>query len=210
MSKTLIKICGIKQPEMATLAATTGADFIGIVFAANSKRRVDVTAAVAIAASARAAGAEPVAVFTDTDAHDMLDICRQINCQYVQLHDDKTREQQALLPSSLQRIYACRVYENGDIHQADLLGIKTLDTTRDYLLFDGMHAGSGQAFAWHDFHYTGEFRWFLSGGLSINTVARAIRQLRPTGVDVSSGVENSHGEKDSGLIKKFITTCSVA
>ncbi len=203
-TKKLIKICGIQQAEMAYAAARAGADFIGIVLAPSSSRCVSVGMAVDIARQARAGGAEPVAVFANADAAAIQRICTQADIQYVQLHGDTARQQAHLLPAELQRIYACRVSANGDIHKPDLMDIKHLISTRDYLLFDGMQAGSGKHFVWENFTYAGEFRWFLSGGLRCDNVATALKQLNPAGVDVSSGVENSYDNKSIELIKQFI------
>ncbi len=205
VSALLIKICGIQEPQMAFEAASAGANFIGLIFASQSKRTVDLQIATAIAHRARAGGAEPVAVFTDTNAVDMTKICLQNNIRWVQLHGKLAREQHHLLPSTLHRIYVCSVFSDGTLNTADLIHMKSLQTHRDYLLFDNYLPGSGQAFSWSNFHYAGEFRWFLSGGLRESNIEQACQFLQPFGLDVSSGVENSAGKKELKLIENFIT-----
>ena len=58
----------------------------------------------------------------------------------------------------------------------------------------------------HGFHYDLPFPWILAGGLSTSNVAAAINDLQPNGVDVSSGVEASKGNKDIFLIQEFVTS----
>jgi phosphoribosylanthranilate isomerase len=199
---TKIKICGITNPDIAYEAACAGADFIGLVFVPSSKRAVTVQIAQAIAHAAREGGAEPVAVFTEAGAKSMQEICEKTDIHYVQLHGNQSREEQHLLPPSFHRIYIQPVSSKGifDLDES----IKMLDKRRDYLLFDGMHPGSGKTFDWSHFAYLGDFPWFLSGGLNATNVKEAIETLHPTAVDVSSGVENRAGEKTSKLIEQFI------
>lgn len=199
---THIKICGLKQPDMAYAAACAGANFIGLIFVPSSNRAISAQAALAIADAARAGGAIPVAVFTQASANSMLTICHSAHIDWVQLHGDYAREQQHLLPEHFHRIYVQTVSAQGVINPDH--GVNQLMPNRDYLLFDGMQAGSGQRFNWQNFSYAGDLPWFLSAGLTPDNVAAAITQLRPSGVDISSGVENASGEKDLRLIKKFI------
>lgn len=204
MKNTLIKICGIRDPSMATFAAQAGADFIGIVFHPTSKRFVEIEQATEIAAAAKQAGAQPVGVFVDTNAEMILKICQIARINTVQLHGDIARQQHHLLPPSFKRIYARTVDQNGQIENDKDGGLNYLDEDRDYLLFDNIQAGSGKTFDWSKFNYIGNFPWFFSGGLTIDNVGNAIQQFQPTAIDVSSGVEKSPGEKDKDLILKFI------
>lgn len=199
---TKIKICGITHPDIAYDAACKGANFIGLIFVPSSKRAITIQLARAIAEAAREGGAEPVAVFTESHSNSMQEICEKTNVQWVQLHGDQSREQQHLLPASIHRIYVQPVSRDGSFGLDER--VKTLDKNRDYLLFDGMKAGSGNTFNWSHFSYAGDFPWFLSGGLNAENVKEAIRILNPTGVDVSSGVENRMGDKTSKLVEQFI------
>lgn len=206
MNKTLIKICGISDPDTATFAAKEGADFIGIIFHPPSKRFVDVNQAQQIAAAAKQSGAQPVAVFVDTTAEMMLRICQIARINIVQLHGTISRQQHHLLPPDFNRIYVRTVDQQGKIQIDNDKGITYLNESRDYLLFDNIQAGSGTTFNWSNFSYDGNMRWFFSGGLTVDNVSHAIQQFHPTVVDVSSGVENAPGEKNRDLIAKFISS----
>ncbi len=207
MKKTLIKICGVRDPDIATFAAQAGADFIGLIFHSESKRFVELDQAIEIAAAANQAGAQPVGVFVNSNADTISRICQIARINIVQLHGDISRQQHFLLPPSFKRIYVRTVDQSGQIQNDKYEGHNYLDEERDYLLFDNLQAGSGKIYDWSNFSYTESMPWFFSGGLTIENVAHAIKQFQPTGVDVSSGVENTPGEKDKDLILKFINNC---
>ena len=70
----LVKICGVTDPETAYFAALTGAKFIGIIFAKNSKRAVDPDQAVAIVKGAKKGEAKVVGVFVEQNGEEMQKI----------------------------------------------------------------------------------------------------------------------------------------
>ncbi len=206
MNAAMVKICGIKDPDMAARAAQAGANFIGLIFAPNSRRLVSLADVPEIVLQTRLNGAEPVAVFTEQNAQQMMDLCQSMEIKYAQLHGEKSCEEQHLLPANISRIYACRIDRLGRMNQEDLHYANNLQTDRDFLLFDYVNPGSGEAFDWENFSYSGKLRWFLAGGLNVNNVRAALSKLQPFAVDVSSGVEIAPGQKDAGLIQSFIAT----
>jgi phosphoribosylanthranilate isomerase len=79
------------------------------------------------------------------------------------------------------------------------------------LLFEGAASGSGERADWHEAsRLAAETEVILAGGLDPMNVAGAIRQVRPWGVDVSTGVESAPGEKDPGKIKEFVLRARAA
>jgi phosphoribosylanthranilate isomerase len=72
------------------------------------------------------------------------------------------------------------------------------------------YGGSGTAFPWEWLNGIDASRLILSGGLSVDNVAAAIRRVRPFGVDVCSGVEARPGIKDHGKLKEFIAAAKAA
>lgn len=207
---TIIKICGIIDPELAVNAVRLDANYIGIVMDKHSKRYVNIQQAKVIANSVNKAGGVPIAVFVDTPANEMLAICGECDIKTVQLHGSISRKEHRHLPHSFERIYTIPVNQNGipcpDIDD----GLEHLDDKRDFILFDGVKGGSGQAFNWNRFKHTSKFPFLLAGGLTPDNVATAINTLRPNGVDVSSGVEKKLGLKDIKLIKQFIENAKKA
>lgn len=197
----LIKICGIRSPDIAEYAIQKGAQYIGMVFHPASKRNVTLTEAKEIASATRAAGGYPVAVVVDQTAEEISKIAVTTGINIIQLHGETAQQQAYLLPKEWQKIYVCTVSANGEIQNTPRV---ELNPEYDFLLFDGMQAGSGKTFAWHNFNYNGNMRWFLSGGLTPANVQLALTQLHPHGVDVSSGVEDNNGSKNPKLIQEFI------
>jgi tryptophan synthase beta chain/phosphoribosylanthranilate isomerase len=205
MQNTLIKICGITDPDTAAQAAKLGANYIGLMFYKNSKRYVTLEQAQAIVPAIKNNGAEPVAVFVDANADVMLAICQTAGISIVQLQGDISRGEHPLLPTSFKRIFVCDVSQTGQAIISNEAAFNALDKTRDFLMFDSSKPGTGTAFSWNNFAHQHAFPWFLAGGLNPNNVSEALEQLNPDGVDVSSGVENQNARKDIRLIENFIT-----
>lgn len=203
MANRIIKICGIRDSEMAVQAAAAGANLIGIIFHSPSSRYVCLDQAVEISRSARKSGALPVAVFVNHTDVEMRRICETADIQIVQLHGKKARSHHHLLPNEYQRIYVQTVSNTGELQTDD--GLRYLDSDRDLILIDHMDSGHGKAINWRAFHYSLHFPWILAGGLTSSNVIEAINVLQPDGVDVSSGVESFKGNKEISLIQQFIT-----
>ena len=95
--------------------------------------------------------------------------------------------------------------------QDALLGLR--DFPADYYLLDSWsegYGGSGTAFPWHWLDGLESGKLILSGGLRVENVSAAIRQIRPYGVDVCSGVEARPGIKDHAKLKDFIAAAKTA
>jgi phosphoribosylanthranilate isomerase len=204
MHSVMIKICGIRDPHMATQAVTLGANFIGILFHSNSPRFVTLDNAAEISSATVASGAIPVAVFVNHSATEMRHICDATHIRTVQLHGPKAKADHVFLPADYQRIYVQSVTQPGEIISEP--GLAFLHPERDFMLIDHKDPGKGNTFDWLNFKFDLPFRWFLAGGLSPNNVNSAIKKLNPNGVDVSSGVERTPGKKDPILIESFIKT----
>jgi phosphoribosylanthranilate isomerase len=181
----LIKICGVKDPEIALFAAQLGAKFIGLVFAKQSRRYVDLNQAKEIAQAVKEGGAQPVAVFSECSKEEALYVCLKTGIDIVQVHQSSIE-----LPDQIKRIYVnCR----------EPVGYKE----EDFLLFDHAQPGSGVCLDWKNFVPPQGYPWFLAGGLTSENVEEAITLLKPNGIDISSGVEKE-GKKDKTLIRAFI------
>lgn len=183
-----VKICGVTHPEDAVLAASLGADYIGLIFSPVSKRCVSVEKGKEIAEVARQAGAEPVAVFVHETAEEIEKICRSTGVCVVQLHGKKAREAygELLYRQKLRFIYAVPVERSGCFSN-EFPDPSSSDRT--LFLFDCLTGGTGRTFDWESFSPPKGCNWILAGGLNPENVVRAIDLLRPQIVDVASGVE---------------------
>lgn len=211
---TQVKICGLSEPETLRVAIEAGARFIGFVFYPPSPRHVSLDTAFQLARSLPT-GVRSVGLFVDPDDH-LLDqvLGGGMPMDLVQLHGDE----------SAQRITEIKARYNIPVMKAirvaapeDLQGIEDFEAAADWLLFDAkppkadLPGGTGHSFDWAILAgRTFSKPWMLSGGLSADNVAEALSILKPTAVDVSSGVESQRGIKDADKIKAFIQTVKQA
>jgi phosphoribosylanthranilate isomerase len=198
--RTRIKICGITSAEDARMAADAGADAIGLVFYPPSPRAVDVERAAEIVA-ALPPFVTPVALFVDPQPREVEHVLAACSVGLLQFHGDE--------PPSLCRAFglpylkAIRVRPEVDLLQS----LAPYDDAAGWLLdafHDGLYGGTGRAFDWDLVPRASARPLVLSGGLSPENVAEAVRKVRPWAVDVSSGVESARGIKDAARVARFI------
>ena len=197
---TRIKCCGMTRVEDAVLAARLGADAIGLVFTARSKRRVTLAQARAIVA-ALPPFVHTVGLFMDDDAALVEEVVAAVQPDWLQFHGGETDAWCARFGRRFIKAVAM-----GE-------GAAALPRLRAYphasaLLLDGHGlgeaGGSGQAFDWSLVPRELDRPWVLAGGLDADNVAAAIRISRPWAVDVASGIEASPGIKDAAKMERFI------
>ncbi|HJZ49624.1 MAG TPA: phosphoribosylanthranilate isomerase [Roseiflexaceae bacterium] len=203
---TLVKICGLRTIEHALAAADAGADMLGFVFAP-SRRQISPEAAAAIVQAVRAKPAErPVTIvglFVNAAPDRMLAIARQCGLDAIQLSGDETSDLADRLPGYT-LLKAIRL--GGAPSEAGWLEPSPAQAVR--LLIDahvpGSYGGAGVLADWDRAAALARQRpIMLAGGLTPENVGAAIRQVRPWGVDVSSGVEID-GAKDAAKIRAFV------
>lgn len=211
----LVKICGLREPQHAATAATAGADLIGFIFAP-ARRRVAPEQARACIEAARAAAPGPivaVGVFVDEAPGRIAEVVEVAGLDAVQLSGAEPPAFAAGLPvPALKAIKP----KPGDA-EADVVVVIASHVTNGgaiAALVDGYHPGSaGGAGVAADWGLAGRLARrapvLLAGGLDPENVAVAIRQVRPVGVDVSSGVEVG-GVKDAERIAAFVSAAKGA
>jgi phosphoribosylanthranilate isomerase len=187
-----IKLCGVRTVADALLCASEGADEIGVIFAARSKRRVTVAEAKAIR-DALPQSVPLVGVFLDAPLTEVMEIARAVGLQAAQLHGTWP-EEMADLP-----LYAALQIAGEDSLQPRPGAAR--------ILLDGPSGGSGKSFAWSLARKARALQTapiFVGGGLTPGNVAQAIREAEPAGVDVASGIEGPDGYKDPELVRAFV------
>ncbi|AIF48562.1 phosphoribosylanthranilate isomerase [Dyella japonica] len=197
---TRIKCCGMTRVEDAELAAKLGADAIGVVLTARSKRRVSIEQAQAIV-QAMPPFVTTVALFMDDDAAFVREAVDAIEPDLLQFHGAETDDWCAQFGHRYLKAIAM-----GE-------GVAALPSLRQYpgasgLLLDGHGlgeaGGSGKAFDWSLMPHDLTQPLILAGGLTHANVGDAVRVARPWGVDVASGIEASPGIKDPLKLAEFI------
>ncbi len=198
---TRIKICGITRQRDADAAVHAGADALGLNFAAESPRRVDVPVAAAIARSVGGAITR-VGLFVDPTTEEVRRVLDQVELDVVQLHGAESGDRCRSLGVPFMK--ALRVRE-----PLAMRAIEVEYAGACCLLLDafvpGVPGGTGQRLDWDLWPADSSMPLVLAGGLTPDNVGEAVRRLAPWGVDVSSGVEGPRkGEKDPERIVKFV------
>ena len=199
-----VKICGVRTPEEASLAAACGADAVGLVFAA-SRRRVTVDQARAVAAVVGPL-VTLVGVFVDRPREEVLSVARAVGLQALQF-------------SGAEDPAYCRSFDRFPVIKAvpvrdrrfreQALAYRGCTILLENWL-PGVAGGSGRSFDWSlacgvDLPQP----VILAGGLTPENVAAAVRTLGPWAVDVATGVETG-GQKAPAKIRAFITNARQA
>lgn len=206
-----VKICGITRREDAQAAASAGARYLGFVMA-ESPRRVDPSAVGPLSAGLDVTG---VGVFVDRTPDAVEEAARGAGLGVLQLHGSEPPEACRRLRSRGFTVWKALRPRSADELVA---GARRYRDHADALLVEGHSPGAaggvGAAFPheWID-ELEGRDSWpplVLAGGLTPDSVAGAVRRVRPDAVDVSSGVERRPGVKDPGLIHAFVAAARSA
>ena len=209
-----VKMCGISQIETIPAVVEAKPDYMGLVFAP-SKRQVTVAQAKTLVEELHKEYAKKyssnteqdkddtiktVGVFVNETVDNLVTIANEANLDAVQLHGD---EDEAFIQSLKERT-------NVDVWKAVQIRSAAdaeawIDSSADMLLFDAYHkderGGTGEVFDWSCLDAF-ERPFMLAGGIDCTNVARAIRTVRPYGIDISSGIE-TNGVKDDEKITAF-------
>ena len=194
-----IKVCGITRLEDALVCEQAGTDAIGFIFVPNTKRYILPINAARISSQISALVSR-VGVFRNTPLEQILQTARVAQLSGVQLHGQESDD------------FLVSLEAHFPVLRAVSYQPKMVIPAAQTLLLDGLEAGSGQTFDWASLDTSSlqNRRWMLAGGLTPDNVAQAVQQLKPWGVDVSSGVESAPGIKDPNKIKAFIAAARAA
>lgn len=200
-----VKICGITQLEQGREIVAMGADSLGFICVERSPRYITPAEIKAIV-SHLPVKVDKVGVFADLSVEKITSIVRRANLTAVQLHgaespDFCTHLRQAL-PLEIELIKAFRIKDRGSLQ--DTIPYADIDT----LLLDAYHpqmlGGTGKTIDWQDLaQFEPAKPWMLAGGLNPDNINDALSRLQPDGIDLSSGVERSPGDKDLDKVAKL-------
>jgi phosphoribosylanthranilate isomerase len=197
---TLVKICGIRRAEDAAAAVAAGADMVGIVFWQGSPRAASEEQARQVR-EVVPQGVPLVGVFVDEDPERMDDLIGSVGLDRVQLHGSESR---VLVERYGAR--AIRGVRDGDLSVVPpgvpVVYDRPWGETRDVeALYAHWRAAS---------RLVSEWSLLRAGRLDADNVAQAVREVRPYGVDVASGLERSAGVKDQELVRRFVAAVKEA
>ncbi len=194
-----IKICGITNVEDALHAVDAGADALGFIFYPGSPRCVT-PKTVRNIVEQLPPFTTSVGVFVNEGREGIQQIITESGLSLVQLHGDESPAD--CLGFDRPVIKAIRLRSRDDVTRMSEYDVKAfvLDT-----YVDGTWGGTGKTLDWElAREATRHGPTILAGGLTPDNVGRAVAEVHPYGVDVSSGVEISPGKKDLEKIRQFI------
>ena len=204
----LVKICGLSTRETLDTALEAGADMVGFVFFPPSPRHLSLETARELGRQAKGRAAK-VALSVDADDAMLSNIVETLQPDLLQLHGKETiarvRDIKAKFGLPVMKVIAVET-------SADLDVLPGYASVADRILFDARApkeasrpGGLGAVFDWHLLENLDlKLPFMVSGGLTAENVAEAVRVTRAGGVDVSSGVERTPGIKDPEMIRGFI------
>ena len=206
MTRTRIKICGLTRESDVDAAVAAGTDALGFVFYRRSKRAVDVATAARLMARVPPFVSK-VALFVNADENDVRECLARLPIDVLQFHGDETPVDCARygkpwiravrMAPGVDLLEFCAAYQNEPGFSGVLADAHV----------DG-YGGGGKRFDWTLLPRQRPLPLILSGGLTPDNVAEAIRIVRPYAVDVSSGVEESgeagKGRKSAERMERFI------
>lgn len=208
MRHTRIKLCGMTRAEDVRLAVELGVDYIGLIFAAESPRRLLLGQARMLRELVPEAMGV-VALLMGNSAGDVEKIVEQVQPDVLQFHG---QEDDAFCAGFARPfIKALPMAGQDDAQIAHRL--ESFPSAWGFVLdghATGEAGGSGQRFDWRRWPQQMTRPALLAGGLNADNVAMAVQIARPWGVDVSSGVESAPGIKHQETVRRFVAAVRAA
>ena len=203
-----IKICGICQPDQGQAIAALGIKTLGFICVSSSPRYVTVKKVRQILEKLPP-DIQTIGVFADASLETIEQVVLETGFTGIQLHGNESPEfcravKQALPNREI--IKALRIQSAESLQKA-IAYYSVIDT----LLLDAYHpqqlGGTGQTLPWNDLkNFQPPCPWLLAGGLNPDNVLTALESLHPDGIDLSSGVERSPGDKDLEKVSQLLKT----
>ncbi len=208
-----IKICGIKNLEQGQAIASHGATALGFICVPNSPRYVTAEQ-IKLIVDGLPENIDKIGVFANESVEKIIFISQTSGLTGVQLHADEspdfcqelrqelTKKKSTKVPK-IEIIKALRIRNLDDLENA-VIYANYVDT----LLLDAYHpqqlGGTGLTLDWNLLqNFNPGCPWFLAGGLTPDNIIDALNQVKPDGIDLSSGVEIAPGNKDLDKVARL-------
>lgn len=206
-----VKICGITLAEQGVAIAQMGATALGFICVPTSPRYVT-NAQINAVVNNLSVKVDRIGVFANATLEKICQTVAEAGLNGVQLHGDESvefcQQLRQLLPQ-VETIKALRVGSQEKLNQVEIY-TPWVDT----LLLDAYHpqmlGGTGTTIDWsilEQFHPS--CPWLLAGGLTPDNILDALAQVQPSGIDLSSGVERSPGDKDLQKVAKLFENLGI-
>jgi phosphoribosylanthranilate isomerase len=202
-----IKICGITKPEQGKEIVQLGATALGFICVERSPRYIEPQQIKAIINNLDSS-VDTIGVFANAEISEINQTIEKAGLSGVQLHGSESpqfcQQLKKQLPPQIEIIKAFRIENSASLKE-------TFSYTQcvDTLLLDAYHpqmlGGTGKTLDWSDLQqFQPSLPWMLAGGLTPQNVKTALDILQPDGIDLSSGVERSPGDKDISKVTQLL------
>ena len=200
------KICGIKNLETLDCCIANNVDFFGLIFYKKSPRNIEIKDAQKLVFYSKYKSISSVGVFVNEPITQLQNLLKILKLDYIQLHGNEDKN----YISEIKKNNSIKIIKNISINsKEDLLKIEKYPNA-DFLIFDykpsedELPGGNAKKFSWNLVKdIKTEQPWFLSGGININNINKIKNYTIPYGIDISSGVESSPGNKSINKINSL-------
>ena len=200
-----VKICGITKPDQGKAIASIGANALGFICVPASPRYVTSQQILAVT-ELISDNVECIGVFANSTIAQIDQVVAEGGLTGVQLHGDESPDFCAQLRQVLPKveiIKALRVKNSQALEEANIY-----TSYVDTLLLDAYHpqqlGGTGKTLDWQTLReFKPKCSWLLAGGLTTGNILEALSQVKPNGIDLSSGVERNPGDKDLDKVSQL-------
>ncbi|MGB3192107.1 MAG: phosphoribosylanthranilate isomerase [Limnoraphis sp.] len=200
-----VKICGITKPDQGKAIAELGATTLGFICVQSSPRFItpqDIQAVIELLPIT----VERIGVFANASLEEISQTLSEVQLTGIQLHGSESLEFCDRLRQSFPHLEIIKAIRVKTPEALDLA--QTYIDHVDTLLLDAYHpqqlGGTGHTLDWNSLQqFRPSIRWLLAGGLTPDNVLEALNLLKPDGIDLSSGVEQSPGDKDLAKVRQL-------
>lgn len=202
-----VKICGITKPDQAEAIAQLGVDCLGYICVSSSPRFLTSGQVAVITKQLKDHKLDHTGVFLDADIAQISKYIHIANLNSIQLHGQESPEFCQQVKLKFPHLKLIKAFRVKSLETLNL--VFSYINSVDVVLLDAYDpkfaGGTGKTIDWsilQDFRPSCD--WWLAGGLSAQNIEMAIAQLKPDGIDVSSGVEKSPGDKDLSQVQDLL------
>ncbi len=202
----LIKVCGIRNTETLLCCEKHKVNFFGMIFYKRSPRNISFNDALTLQNASEKLKINGVGVFVNKELYELTSFINDLKLKFIQLHGDEDDEY-------IKDIKKLNVKVIKKISLQNKKDIKKIENFKnvDYFLFDykpninELPGGNSKKFDWNIIKGLKIIKpWFLSGGVNIDNIDIIKTNIKPFGVDLSSGLEKKLGIKDNEIINNFM------
>jgi len=198
--KTKIKLCGFKNIEDINYASSLDIDYLGMIFAKNLPRTIDINVALDAIKICKTNNIKTVGVFLNQDVIEISEVLKVVDLDFIQLHGNEDYRDYLKLEKPIIKRMSILEWKKSPMFISLHREHMTLIDTQN----EKMHGGTGKRFDWNLLDSAKSEILFIAGGLKPDNILELLALCTPYCVDVSSGIESKVGHKDHALMSDFV------